>query len=135
MREFDNVPSADAALTTIHENITSTHRRLCRLWECALLHNQDLTHHLHEMAEYAALQNGDATQNPDMGDLHSLFLEHRPENNDLPFSPLPENGAALSMLYRTLGTAERITFCRSLGETPTIFLNVFEKWNSEEKQR
>ena len=112
--------TAEAAVATVHENIASTHQRLCRLWECALLHNQDLTNHLHAIAEDAALQSGDATQNPDMGDLHSLFLEHRPENNDLPFSPLPENAAALSMLYRTLGTAERLTFCRSLGDTPTI---------------
>ncbi len=112
--------SSQATADIIHENILTTHRRLCRLWECSLLHNQDLTHHLQAIAEDAALQNGDATQKPDMGDLHSLFLEHRPESDDLPFSPLPENSTTLSMLYRALGTAERITFCRTLGRMPTV---------------
>ena len=115
MRELEKRPSAEAAVSTAHQNIASTHRRLCRLWECSLLHNQDLTHHLQAIAEDAALQNGDATQKPDMGDLHSLFLEHRPESDDLPFSPLPENSTTLSMLYRALGTAERITDVIHLG--------------------
>ena len=108
---------------TAEENIRSTHRRLYGLLECSLLHTEDLTQCLSSLtnASSDALEaeagSADVLEN-DMGDLHSLFLERHTDSSDLPFSPLPEHVSSLTMLYRTLGTAERITFCRTLSQQP-----------------
>ncbi len=125
MATLDRHPDR-AATAIIDENLHSTHRRLCGMLECALLHSEDLTQQLANLT-YIAKQAADSDgtdepddQHTDMGDLHSLFLERRMESGDLPFSPLPEHASALTTLFRTLGTAERVTFCRTLSDTPVV---------------
>lgn len=127
MRAFDD--QSERALPAIaQDNLSSTHRRLGQLLECALLHSEDLTQQLYahrapqdEPESGSVADPGEAdTTYTDMGDLHSLFLERHMENSDLPFSPLPEHKSTLSMLTRMTSTAERIAFCRTLASLPTI---------------
>ncbi|MBQ7338605.1 MAG: hypothetical protein IJW40_09175 [Clostridia bacterium] len=121
-------PTDENPARIIGENIASTHHRLCRLFECALLHSEELTGQLlypHPSDDNAQrtdvfAEDFGETHHTDMGDLHSLFLERRMENGDLPFSPLAEHRGSISMLYRTLGTAERLAFCRTLSGQPAI---------------
>jgi hypothetical protein len=91
--------------------------------EAALLHSDELTQLLLASStdsQTTSSHSEEHTQQTDMGDLHSLFLEHHMENGDLPFSPFPACRDRLTMLYRSLGTAQRLAFCHSLSQSEII---------------
>lgn len=114
---------ADPALTTLQDNLSLTHFRLCHLLESALLNSDELANHLQEVLPASTDFLSDAEKihlRDDMGTLHAQFLEHHAKGSSLPVSPLSSQKPQLMMLYRSLGTAERVVFCRTMAQSDHV---------------